>query len=62
MIKLKIKIEDITNEENIPHVHVSLDKVTEKELSKATENEKLALQVVRDKVHETLQNLTKNNE
>ena len=62
MIKLKIKLEDITNEENIPHVHVSLDKISEKELSKATENEKLVLQVVHEKVQETLQNLTKNNE
>lgn len=62
MIKLKIKIEDITNEEDIPHVHVSLDKISDKELSKASENEKLALEIVRARVQETLQNLVKNNE
>ena len=61
MIKLKIKIEDITKED-IPHVHVSLDKITDKELSKASENEKLALEIVQARVQETLQNLVKNNE
>ena len=61
MIKLKIKIEDITKED-IPHVHVSLDKITDKELSKASENEKLALEIVPARVQETLQNLVKNNE
>lgn len=61
MIKLKINIKDITKDD-INHVDVSIDKISEKELSKATENEKIALQVISERVKETLQNLVKNNE
>ena len=61
MIKLKINIKDISKE-GVNHVDVSLDKITEKDLSKATENEKYALEVVLQRVQETLQNLVKNNE
>lgn len=61
MIKLKINIKDISKED-VNHVDVSLDKITEKELDKATENEKIAFQVVLERVQETLQNLVKNED
>lgn len=57
MIKLVIKIEDRSTEDN-QAVNVNLEKIAKKDLSTATENEK----TVADLIRNTLQNLTKKEE
>lgn len=57
MIKLVIKIEDKSTEDN-QAVNVNLEKISKKDLSTATENEK----TVADLIRNTLQNLTKKEE